>query len=53
MEGEGAGALLVVANNNFMRRADRLAELAIEKKLPTISQLRGATEAGNHGAQCG
>ena len=46
MEREGAGALLVVANNNFMRRADRLAELAIEKKLPTISQLRGATEAG-------
>ena len=46
MEREGAGALLVVANNNFMRSADRLAELAIEKKLPMISQLRGVTEAG-------
>src|SRR5207253_228685 len=46
MEKERAGALLVVANNNFMRRAARLAELAIEKRLPTIAQLRAATEAG-------
>jgi putative ABC transport system substrate-binding protein len=46
MRKERAGALLVVANNNFMRQAAWLAELAIENKLPTISQLRAAAEAG-------
>jgi putative ABC transport system substrate-binding protein len=46
MEKERAGALLVIANNNFMRGAARLAELAIEKRLPSIAQLRAATEAG-------
>jgi putative ABC transport system substrate-binding protein len=46
IEKERAGALVVIANNNFMRRASRLAELAIEKRLPSIAQLRAATEAG-------
>src|SRR3954451_23438931 len=46
IEKERAGALLVMANNNFMRGASRLAELAIEKRLPSIAQLRAATEAG-------
>jgi putative ABC transport system substrate-binding protein len=46
IEKERAGALLVIANNNFMRGASRLAELAIEKRLPSIAQLRVTTEAG-------
>jgi putative tryptophan/tyrosine transport system substrate-binding protein len=46
MANEGAGALLVVADNNYMRQAARLANLALQHRLPSIYQIRFPVEAG-------